>query len=153
MVFRKGKISDLEGFMHVCRSFFSTHNIFQQSDKKILPYLAAQASEHQLLIYEDRGVVKAGLFLVQTGANADSSHRIWKFRHFAFPSDDIGSRLLALAEDCARSASTTAKIELTIAESEPGKEFYLNHGYVEEGVLNNHYRPREKCYILGKSFL
>ena len=43
------------------------------------------------------------------------------------------------------------KIEIKIAESEKVKpSFFKKLGYKVEGKLSSHYRPGEKCYVLGK---
>jgi len=152
MIIRLVKEADYEKLVHLFRSFFKTHNIFQQPAAKILQYLREQAVENPLLVYEDKGALQGALFLVKIGENKEGTHKIWKFRHFAFLTETIAAQLLDDAEKHVQKSSRTGKIELTIAETEPGKAFYLKHGYVQEGALKDHYRPGETCYVLGKSF-
>lgn len=132
------------------KSFFKTHNIFQQPDQKVANYLKKQ--EKDLIVYYDNGSLRGALFLVNSGQNADGSHKIWKFRHFAFENEEIASELLGEAEKRVRKASQTSKIELNLAETEQGINFYKSKGYKQEGTLSNHYRWGETCFILSKSF-
>ena len=152
MTIRKVQQNDYDKLVLLYRSFFKTHNIFQKSAAEIKNYLKAQAKENKLIVYEDKGIINGALYLVSFGQNADGSHKLWKFRHFAFKTDSIASKLLAEAEKMISKESLTSKIELTIAESEPGRDFYKANGYVQEASLSNHYRWGETCYVLGKSF-
>ena len=133
------------------RSFFSTHNIFQKENKEIIKYLQEQAKENELILAEEESKIVGALFLVLEGKNIDGTHQRWKFRHFAFQSEKAAEELLLEAEKRVQNNSSTAKIELTIAENEKGQKFYLNNGYKKEGVLKNHYRWGESCFVLGKS--
>ena len=153
MTIRLVKDSDYQKLTELYRTFFSTHNIFQQSDKIVIIYLKDQAKKSPLLVAEEKGALVGAVLLYQFGQTPDGSHRLWKFRHFAFTTEHIATELLKAAEDYVKKLSKTAKIELTITETEKRKEFYLKHGYVQEGILKDHYRPKEKCYILGKSFI
>ncbi len=153
MIIRLVKDSDYQKLAELYRTFFSTHNIFQQSADFVINYLIDQAKKSPLLVAEEHSNLVGAVVIYQFGQNTDGSHKLWKFRHFAFLSEDAGTKLLQAAEDHVKKLSKTLKIELTIAETEEGKAFYLKHGYIEEGVLKDHYRPRENCYILGKSFL
>ncbi len=152
MAIRKGKVSDYYELVNLYRSFFKTHNIFQQSDKKIISYLKEQSKENELLVYDEKGSILGALYPVNLGQNADGTHKLWKFRHFAFYSDDIAEKLLEEAEKKVRKSSKTSKIELTIAETEQGIGFYKAHGYKKEAALRNHYRWGETCFTLSKSF-
>ena len=131
------------------KSFFKTHNIFQQPDKTIMEYLKQQSKENELIVYDDNESLKGALYLVNLSQN--SSHVLWKFKHVAFESETIASALLEEAEKRVKGTSTSVKIELTIAESEDGIDFYKSNGYVQEGALSNHYRKGETCFILSKS--
>ena len=150
MVIRTVQENDYGKLAGLYASFFKTHNIFQQEQAKVVAYL--QEQKHELLVYEENGEIKGALFLVLLGQNVDGTHKLWKFRHFAFTSADIAGQLLAEAEKKVQESSKNAKIELTIAESEEGIEFYKANGYGQEGILKNHYRWGEICYILSKSF-
>lgn len=131
------------------KAFFPTHNIFQGTIAQIISYLESQ--EHKIIVAVTEETIVAGTLLVNFGANAERTHLLWKLRHFAFNSEEIAVQLLAQAEAHIHAASQTAKIELTIAETEQGIAFYKSQGYMTEGTLRNHYRWGETCYILGKS--
>lgn len=141
---------DYVSLVSLFKKFFPVHNQFQLPKEKVISYLKSQASQNELIVYDDKGI-KGAMFLVNFGSSADNSHKLWKFRHFAFENEDIGSKLLKEAEKIIKKKSKTVKIELTIAETEPGKEFYLSNGYKQEAALTNHYRWGETCYVLAKS--
>ncbi len=152
MIIRIVQEKDFVKLAKLYRSFFSAHNIFQKPSKEVVRYLKEQSQENDLIVYEEKGSLKGALYLVNFGQNADGSHKLWKFRHFAFEAEDIASQLLDEAEKRVKKASKTLKIELTIAESEKGINFYKSRRYKQEGVLSNHYRWGESCYVLSKSF-
>lgn len=151
MIIRTATRKDFTPLVGLYRSFFSTHNVFKKSNKAIVEYLKEQAKVNELIICEEGGTLQGALFLVNFGQNADKSHKLWKFRHFAFDSEKIGFLLLAKAEKKVKKSSKTSKIELTIAETEKGIKFYRSKGYTQEGSLLNHYCFGETCYILSKS--
>ncbi|HLC72208.1 MAG TPA: hypothetical protein VJH37_01360 [Candidatus Nanoarchaeia archaeon] len=153
MAIRQGFEQDLERLVNLYKTFFTVHNQFQQPAAEVVAYLQEQLKTNPLLVSETKGVYDGALFLVRIGQSSDETHKIWKFRHFAYLSEDIGAKLLKAAEDDVQKLSDTVKIELTIAATEPGLDFYLNHSYVKEGRLKDHYRAGELCYILGKSFV
>lgn len=126
-------------------NFFKTHNVFQRPKEEIIDYLKKQKDE---LIF----VENAATFLVKTGESLDKNHTRWKFRHFAYPSKESALKLLEKAEEKVRNSSKTTKIELTIAKNENSFEFFKSNGYEQEGILKNHYRPNEDCYVLSKYF-
>lgn len=130
------------------KDFFRTHNIFSQPEEKVVEYIKEQAEQHELIADPE---FRGAMFIVMKGESADKKHKIWKFRHFAFTDEITGKELLEEAEKIISGKSETAKIELTIAETEEGKDFYIKNGYKEEGALLNHYRWGETCFILGKS--
>jgi len=152
MAIRNGIEQDFEQLTSLFSSFFQTHNIFQQEKEKVMAYLGEKSQKDELIIYEEGGLIKGALFLVNLDTNECGTHKRWKFRHFAFESANIAGQLLGEAEKRVREASKTAKIELTIAETEEGIEFYKEHGYLREAVLKNHYRWEESCFVFGKSF-
>ena len=152
MAIRKAKEADYKKLVKLYSSFFKVHNIFQQDDEKVLLYLKKEAQKNELTVYEEGIEIKAALFLVMLGKNADGTHKLWKFRHFAYESDKIASQLLAHAEQKVKEKSKTAKIELNIAETEKGIDFLKSKGYSQEGELKNHYRWGESCFVLSKSF-
>ena len=150
MTIREAKEKDFENLIKLFRNFFPTHNIFQKSNEEILPYLKEQSKENKLIILEEKSI-RAALFLVNFGQNSEGSHKLWKFRHFAFGSEEEASKLLEESEKVVKNSSKTSKIELTIAKNEKGMEFYKSRGYKQEGKLENHYRLGETCFILSKS--
>lgn len=151
MTIRNAQEKDFTKLAELYGSFFRAHNIFKKSKNEIVKYLKAQAKENELVVYDGQGTLQGALYLVNFGQNAEDSHKLWKFRHFAFKSVNTASRLLDEAEKRVKKVSKTAKIELTIAETEEGISFYKSKGYQQEGALSNHYRWGETCYILSKS--
>ena len=152
MVIREGKEEDYGQLASLFASFFKTHDAFQKDKETIARYLQREELKHDLIVFEEEGVVKGALFLVKKGENVDGSHQRWKFRHFAFETERIAEELLNEGERRVREKSSTIKIELTLAENEEGLDFYKRRGYSQEGMLTNHYRWGETCYVLGKSF-
>ena len=151
MTIREVQEKDYGKLIKLFKGFFKTHNIFQKANEEMIEYLKEQSKENKLIILEEDSI-KGALFLVNFGQNSDGSHKLWKFRHFAFDSEETASKLLKEAEDKIKKSSKTAKIELTIAENERGIDFYKAKGYVQEARLTNHYRWGENCFILSKSF-
>ena len=152
MAVRKATEQDYEGLANLYKSFFKEHNVFHQDAGKIALYLKGEAKKNELLAYDEKGSIKGAVFIVREGQTPDGLHKRWKFRHFAFGSEKAASALLEEAEKAVKKSSKTAKIELTVAETEKGIEFYRSKGYEQEGVLKNHYRWGESCFVLSKSF-
>ena len=96
---RTAEEQDYEKLADFFKEFFTTHNIFQQPKDKITSYLKEQAKENRLIIYEESNEIKTALFLVNFGQSSDDSHKLWKFRHFAFTSEEAASKLLQEAEN------------------------------------------------------
>ena len=149
MAIREATRKDYDELAVLFNHFFPVHNIFQQEKQKITEYLGSR--EEELIVLDDGGI-RAATYLVQKGEDTAGSHKIWKFRHFAYTDEESGARLLEAAEERIKSKSKTSKIELTISENEEGLDFYKKHGYKTEGTLTNHYRWGETCYILCRSF-
>ena len=135
---------DVSKVIPLFKEHFKTHNIFSKPDEEITVYLENLIETCPLFAGEN-----CALFIVKKGGN--DSHGIWKFRHFAFNEDDEAVALLAFAEKYISEQLPTSKIELTIAQTEPGHDFFLKCGYTQEGALENHYRWGETCFILSKS--
>jgi hypothetical protein len=152
MTIRNVQDEDFEKLVRLYKSFFSMHNRFQQSDDEITAYLKEQSQENNLIVYDEDDSLKGALYLVNFGQNVDGSHKLWKFRHFAYESEDIASQLLDDAEIRVKKSSETSKIELTIGETEESIDFYKSKGYEQEGALSNHYRWGETCFVISKSF-
>lgn len=148
---RKATEKDIKKVAKLCKEFFKTHNIFQQIDKKVAEHLKKESKKNILLVLEEKKDIKAAMLLVQTGQNSDDTHKIYKFRHFAFTSESYAKELLEYVYEKIKKSSTTAKIELTLAEGEKGIEFYKKQGYEKEADLKNHYRWGETCYVYSKS--
>ena len=132
-------------------NFFKTHDIFQKIREVVVNYIKEEAQKNELLVFEEDGLIKGALFLVNQGGS--SGHHRWKFRHFAFETETIAESLLKQAEEKIKPSTGTVKIELTISENEEGIGFYKQHGYQQEGILKNHYRWDENCYVFGKSII
>lgn len=141
--------ADLNSLAKFYKYYFKTHTLFQQTESKIVAYLRKAVKEHTFIAVHDGNKIAGAVFIVLEGK--DGTHSRWKFRHLAFTNTDVGRILLEEAEKCVRQKSVTAKIELTLAETEPNRQFFLKNGYKQEGVLKNHYRWDEKCFVLGKS--
>ena len=153
MVIRAATEEDFTQIAGLYTNFFKTHNIFQREKDIVIAHIRKEALERDsFIVYEEDGLVKGSVILVRMGSNHDGSHKRWKFRHFAFESEKIAEKLLGEAEKRIRENSKTAKVELTIAENEEGIDFYKKWGYKQEGVLEDHYRWEESCFVLGKSF-
>jgi len=152
MTIRTVEEKDFEKLVELYKSFFKTHNIFQQSNEGIVSYLKKQSKKKDLIVFDDNSSIRGALLLVNFGQNADGSHKLWKLRHFAFENDNVASQLLDEAENKIKQQSTTSKIELSIAENEEGIDFFKSKNYKEEGALSNHYRWNETCFIFSKSF-
>lgn len=150
MVIREAKKSDYEQLAKLYSFFFTVHNIFHQDSKPVIDYLKKQ--EQEMLVFEENKEIKGAICLVNLGQSLDGKHKHWKFRHFAYLNEKIGEELLAEAEKKVKAGSKTAKVELTIAETEKNLSFYKTHSYEQEGILKNHYRWGERCFVLGKSF-
>lgn len=150
MVIRTAVEGDYSKISKLFIDFFPIHNIFLRNVEEVVKYVREETKKYDLLVFEEKGI-KAVLFLVNFSKNEDGSHKLWKFRHFAFTSEDYASKLLKEAEKRIKDNSKTAKIELTIAENEKDVEFYKKNGYVQEAVLKNHYRFGETCFVFGKT--
>ena len=140
---------DLKSLALFYKRYFKTHTLFVQPNGKIVEYLRKAIKEHTFISVHDGTKIAGAVFIVLEGK--DANHSRWKFRHLAFTNTDVGKVLLEEAEKCVRGKSVTAKIELTLAETELNRQFFLKNGYRQEGVLQNHYRWQEKCFVLGKS--
>jgi ribosomal protein S18 acetylase RimI-like enzyme len=152
MSIRTVEEDDLEQISSLYKNFFKNHNVFRKGNDIITAYLMKELLEREdFLLYEEEGLIKGALILVAKGRNSDGSHKIWKFRHFAFETENIGQKLLKEAEKRVKELSKTVKIELTISETEEGIDFYKENGYEQEGSLKNHFRWGEICFMLGKS--
>jgi len=149
MVTRNGTEGDLPRLIPLLKSFFTTHNKFQKEEAEVLEYLKRRLVRSELHVC-DNGEITACLFLVQRDQNIEGTHKTWRLKHFAFADENAATELLGAAERRIKELSETAKIEQSIAESEPGLDFYRNHGFKQEGALESHFRLDETCYLLGK---
>jgi len=147
MAMRKIPDSDFKELVALYKRFFKTHNIFSKPDEEIIEYLKKLKGE--CLLFDHHGILGA-VYMVNHTTSQDGKHKLWKLKHLAFDSEDVGEQLLAEAEKRIKSESETAKIELNIAESEPNIDFYEENGYKKEAELKNHYRHDEACYVFSK---
>jgi hypothetical protein len=148
MVVRTAKEDDYQKVAELFKSFYHVHNIFEDTIPHVTKYIKSMAAKGELLIFEEKDILAAA-FLIEKTKNG--THRLWKLRHFAFKTRLAGKKILKAAEDIAKQSSTTSKIEISIACSECGMDFYKQNGYSEEGKLVNHYRFGETTTVLGKS--
>jgi len=149
MTIRKAMPSDYDQLVKLYKQFFPVHNIFQRDKDNVKRYLQNQAKDHIILVLEDPEI-KAAVILINKFSTPDNSHKVWKLRHFAFPANIYAEQLLTEAEEIIKKKSKTAKIECSIAETEKSIDFYKKH-FEQEGVLNNHYRMGETCFLFGKT--
>ena len=126
-------------------SFFPIHNIFKNKNKS-KKFLNENIKE--FLVSINDGKVEGTLRIVKR--NEENGHCLINFKHIA--SKNKNKEILKDLIKYAEKNSAPGKIELHIAESEkPNKTFFTKLGYEVEGKLKNHYRPKETCYILGKT--
>ncbi|PIN73875.1 hypothetical protein COV20_02045 [Candidatus Woesearchaeota archaeon CG10_big_fil_rev_8_21_14_0_10_45_16] len=150
MTVRTAVEQDLQQVVSLYQSFFPAHNIFRKEESEILTYLQEKMKKDTLLVYEEKHIIKAALFLVLKTKTED--HALWKLRHFAFDTLQEASILIQEAEKRISASSGSAKVEVTLAEDEEGLQFYEKQGYKREGRLSDHYRKGEFCVVLGKNF-
>ena len=92
--------SDMQQIATLCKQFFTTHNLFQDSMESVATYLQTESIKHKLLITKNvNKEIVAASFVVKTGESSDKSHTRWKFRHFAFTDPNAGKELLKDCED------------------------------------------------------
>ncbi|MBN2881137.1 hypothetical protein JXM83_03720 [Candidatus Woesearchaeota archaeon] len=149
MEFRKATNDDFCNVAQLYKQFFGLHNVFTKPIENIVSYLEEQVTKSELFVAEIDKKLFCAVFLVNKGGN---EHKLHKLRHFAFESDSIGLEMLNWLEKIVMERSTTAKIEVTIADGEKGFEMYKRAGFILEGSLSNHYRHGEITFVLGKSY-
>ena len=149
MEIRQAKKQDLKGLIEVYKEVFTVHNIFTKSEEDILKYWEAVKAEPDdfIVAVEDGKIVGGCLVLMKSF----EGHTLARIKHLAvseaYQTKGTGKALMEKAEEMIG----TAKIEIHVAESE--KEaiaFYEKLGYKQEGVLSDHFRKGENCYVLGK---
>lgn len=149
MEVRQAKKEDLKGLIEVYKEVFTVHNIFTKGEEEILKYWETVKAEPDdfIVAVEDGKVVGGCLVLMRSF----QGHTIARIKHLAVAENHqkkgVGKALIEKAEEIIG----TAKIEIHVAESE--KEaiaFYEKLGYKQEGVLSNHFRKGENCYVMGK---
>ena len=150
MNIRKIEKSELRNLIPLFKEVFTKHNVFQkQPEKQILRYMENVRGDW-IVAEEDGQIVGALVVVVELKTD---EHRRVRFKHIAVAKEHqrkgIGTALLKKAEEIAEKG----KIEIHVAEgvSDPETvDFYKKNGYEVEGELKSHYRPGEKCTILGK---
>ena len=128
---------DFVKLVRLYKEFFPVHDVFSLSEDVVESYLRKEMLEREAFFVDDS--LRGAVVLVKLSSG---SHTRWKFRHFAFQDDSVGEELLKKCEDFVRAFSPTAKVELTIASSEQGKEFFLSNGY---GSTNSPRIPYATC--------
>ncbi len=151
MVLRRAESQDYEEIAELCTEFFDEHDIFEKDVKDILGYLEIAANEHECFISKDEHKLLASVFLVKLGESSDGSHTRWRLRHFAWRDEKAAAELLLAVEKHIRTLSRTAKIEVRLAETEKHKALYEACSFSQEGILDNHFRWGESCFVFGKS--
>lgn len=149
MEVRQAKKEDLKGLIEVYKEVFTVHNIFTKSEEEVLKYWEAVKAEPDdfVVVIEDGKIVAGCLVLMRSF----EGHTLARIKHLAVAekhkAKGIGRALIEKAEDIIG----TAKIEIHVGENEKIViPFYKKMGYKEEGVLSDHFRKGENCYVLGK---
>ncbi|MBR9691647.1 GNAT family N-acetyltransferase [Candidatus Woesearchaeota archaeon] len=147
MKIEKANTEELKQSVQLYKEAFPVHNIFQKPEDEVFNYLETIEGELIVAIEDDK--VVGGLLIVYEEKIPE--HTRARFKHIAVAKDHqhkgVGSELLKKAEEIVGKG----KIEIHAAETEEElAEFYKKNGYEVEGELKSHYRPGEKCTILGK---
>ncbi|MBD3354389.1 GNAT family N-acetyltransferase [Candidatus Woesearchaeota archaeon] len=143
----KPDTNQIKELIKIYKEVFPAHNIFQKKpENEIFNYLKTAGDIYAAV--KDNNVVGGMLIVVELENPEFKRSRI---KHVAvakeFQDKGIGSEMLKKAEEIIG----RGKIEIHMAQAvgEP-LEFYTKNGYKVEGKLKSHYRPGEKCTILGK---
>jgi len=146
MNIRKLQEGDFKKLVPIYRKFFPVHAVFTKTDEEIIQHLEKMKEKGEFLVADDEGKVKGSLVIVKRTID---SHTTAELKRIAAktPVRKVMAELIKAAEQ----EIGKGKIEIKIAESEKVKpSFFKKLGYKVEGKLASHYRPGEKCYILGK---
>ncbi len=153
MAVNKASIDDFPNLVRLFKEFFPRHNVFNQKSPYIKKYLTSISQKYPLLIIKEKDpdteeiFISAAAYIVKIDESKDKTHTRWKFRHFAFRNENSGEEMLVACEEYVKKQSNTIKIELTISESESSLHFFEGQSYQNEGLLKNHYRWGETCYV------
>ena len=144
---RVAKPEEIKELVPIYKTSYTEHNIFMKDDNEVRNYLESLRGTFIVGIAD--GKIVGGL-CVQRSVTA-SNHVLAKFMHFAvhkgYRRQGIGTSIFKAAEK----AVGRGKIELFVSEkSMEFMEFYKKLGYGVEGELKSHFRPNERCYVLGK---
>jgi predicted transcriptional regulator len=146
MGIRKLQEGDFEKLIPVYRKFFPVHVVFTKSDEEIMKHLELMKQKGEFLIAEDNGKVLGALVIVK---NNFDGHILAKLKRIAAKSP-VRKIMAELIKEAEKEVGK-GKIEIKIAESEKVKpSFFKKLGYKVEGKLSSHYRPGERCFVLGK---
>jgi ribosomal protein S18 acetylase RimI-like enzyme len=146
---RQGKKEDLPQLIKVYKEAFKIHNIFKKSEKEIIKHWESSKVEpDDFVVALKDGKVVAGCLVTMQYVE---SHTLARIKHIAvaeaFRGKGIGRAIMEKAEEIIG----TGKIEIHVAENEKiALPFYKKLGYKQEGILSDHYRKGESCYLLGK---
>ena len=144
---KKPDTEELKQLVKMYKESFPVHNVFQKPEDEVINYL--ETVEGELLVAVEDDKVVGGVLVVIKKPNPD--HTLARIKHIAVAKEHqhkgVGSELLKEAEKMIGKG----KVEIHMAEAvgEP-LEFYTKNGYEVEGELKSHYRPGEKCTVLGK---
>ena len=139
---------ELISLIKIYKSSFKVHNILTKKEKDLLIYFKGK----EILIAKDKEVL-GGLMIKNTEKH--KTHKTWKINHLAVSEKHRGKgiamSLVKRAEKEIKSKSKTAKIEVSVAETEKQiLKFWKKLKYKLEGKLRSHYRHKELVYVLGK---
>lgn len=149
MEIRQAKKEDLNGLIAVLREVFPVHNIFTKDEESVLKYWeVVKAEPDDFIVAVEDGKVIGGCLVVMRSFDG---HTIARIKHLAVATDHkakgVGRSLIEKAEEIIG----TGKIEIHVAEGEKIViPFYTKMGYKQEGVLSDHFRKGENCYVMGK---
>ena len=157
---------DIETIAKLLKKCFSGHNVFSKSILEVTAYCRDLHNNNKGksggFLIAVAGKIIVGTVLVQNRLlDEKTNHSLWKVNHLVvhptFRRKGVGSTLLETAERHVNSflkaqGIKTAKVEGTVSEREkPIMNLYRKYGAKVEGVLGNHYRYKEKAYIMGKT--
>ncbi len=143
--------TDFVELVALFKSFYPKHNIFQGFSDEVIEYLRTLARVHKFLVFEEEDFVKGVVIMQKRSETREGRHKLWRLKHIAFETEEIGAALVKEAEKRIEADSQTVKLEIFVAESETVLGFLKGLGYKQEAALENHYRWHETCFVLSKS--
>ena len=153
---------DFPAMAQLYKAAFTTHELFQQAEKKVVQYLENVDGNFLVAREGDKGI--GALLWTMKITNG---HALVRIRHFAVKPSEKGKGIgIIMLEDIDKKMQelkkekvASIKIEAHVAETEKvfataqekdDLEFWQRNGFKIEGKLQDHYREGEICYIMGK---